>query len=107
MKSPLTVDKETCKKYDITPDIEPSPMQKLAFVQNQLQELQTMQWRARVDILHATRLTESDNEVLKNKGLQQIATHINEAQQFSGAIRMIKQLVDELRTEYPELAIEE
>lgn len=103
MKSPLALDKETVKKYKITEDVDVPPVVKLSFLQNQLQELQQMQWRSRVDILHATRLTESENEVLKNKGLQQLGTHGNEVQQFTGAIKMIKQLIDELRQEYPDL----
>lgn len=107
MKSPLSIDKETVKKYDITEDVDVPPLTKLAFLQNQLGELQAMQWRSRVDILHATRLTESDNEVLKHKGHNNMAQHVNEVQQSVGAIKMIKQLIDELRKEYPELQPEE
>lgn len=106
MKSPLSLDKETVKKYQITGDLDVSPVQKIGFLQDQLEQLQAMQWRSRVDILHATRLTESDNEVLKNKGHQNLATHINEVQQSVGAIAMIKQLIEELRQEYPELQVE-
>lgn len=107
MQSPLAVDKQTVKKYKISEDIELSPVQKLSFLQNQLQEILMMQWRSRVDIIHATRLSESDNEILKNKGLQNKGQHINEVEQATGAIRMIKKLIDELRKEYPDLAVEE
>lgn len=107
MKSPLSIDKETVKKYGITQENEVPPVQKLAFLQNQLQELQAMQWRARVDIIHATRLTESSNEVLKHKGHNNMAQHVNEVEQSTGAIAMIKKLIDELREEYPELKVGE
>lgn len=105
MQSPLSIDKETVKKYKITPEIEISPVQKLSFLQNQLQELQAMQWRSRVDIIHATRLTEADNDVLKHKGHNNMAQHVNEVEQSTGAIAMIKKLIDELREEYPELKV--
>ena len=103
MKSPLAVDKETIKKYDITEDIDVSPMMKLSFLETQLQEIQHAMWRARVDIIHATRLTESTNETLKNKGYQNMADHVNQVQQFTGAIRMLHVMIDELKEEYPEL----
>lgn len=107
MQSPLSIDKQTVKKYKITKELDVSPVQKLGFLQAQLQDLQAMQWRSRVDIIHATRLTESDNEVLKHKGHNNMATHVNEVEQATGAIAMIKQLIDELRKEYPELQVEE
>lgn len=106
MKSPLSVDKQTIKKYDITPDIDLSPVQKLSFLQDQLSEIKAIQWRARVDIIHATRLTESTNDTLKHKGHNNMAEHINQVEQFTGAIRMVQKLIDELREEYPELKAE-
>lgn len=103
MKSPLAVDKETVKKYEITKDIDVSPMLKLSFLETQFQEIQHAMWRARVDIIHATRLTESTNETLKNKGFQNMADHVNQVQQFSGALKMLLVMIDELKKEYPEL----
>lgn len=107
MKSPLTFDKETVKKYGITPDLDVPPMIKMGFLQEQITQLHHMQWRARVDMAHATRMAESDNEVLKNRGLQNLAQHINEVQQSVSAIKMIKEFIVELRAEYPELALED
>jgi len=106
MKSPLALDKETAKKYGITPELDVSPMIKLSFLETQLQEIQHAMWRARVDIIHATRLTESKNETLKNKGFQNMADHVNQVQQFTGAIKMIQDFIVELREEYPELKAE-
>lgn len=107
MKSPLELDKQNVKKYDITDDIEISPVQKLGFLQDQLAELQSMLWRSRVDILHAERLTETENQVLQHKGHNNMAEHINAVEQATGAIRMIKTLIEELREEYPELKVED
>lgn len=103
MKSPLAVDKELVKEFKIPKDIELHPRQKLAYLEEQLHQLQSMQWRSRVDVIHAERLIESDIEALRTKGLQNITTHKNEVQQFTGAIVMIKKLIEELRNEYPEL----
>ena len=103
MKSPLALDKETVEKYVITKDIDVSPMVKLSFLETQLNEIQHAMWRASVDIIHATRLTESTNETLKNKGFQNMADHVNQVQQFTGAIKMLQTLIKELKKEYPEL----
>lgn len=103
MKSPLAVDKETVKNYNITEDLDVSPMLKLSFLETQLSEIQHAMWRARVDIIHATRLTESNNATLKNKGFQNMADHVNQVEQFTGAIKMIKTFIEELKKEYPEL----
>jgi hypothetical protein len=107
MQSPLALDKETVKKYKITQDMEPTPLQKLAFLREQLDQIKSMQWRARVDVIHATRLSESDNEILKNKGLQNKGTHLNEVEQSAGAIAMTNKFIEELIAEYPELQPEE
>lgn len=106
MKSPLELDKETVKKYKIPTSVDPSPVAKIGFLQDQLEQIQAMHWRSRVDMLHAARLQESDNEVLREKGLSNMATHRNEVVQSIGAIEMLKQLIEELREEYPELKIE-
>lgn len=105
MKSPLALDRETVKKFNIKDDV--APVAKMSFLQDQLQQLEATMWRSRIDILHATRLTESINDTLKQKGHQQLATHLNEVAQFTGAIEMIKTLINELRQEYQELQVEE
>lgn len=103
MKSPLIADKENVKKFNIPKSVELHPRQKLAFLEEQLHQLKSMHWRSRVDILHATRMSESDNEVLKSKGLQNLGNHINEVQQTIGGIEMITKLIEELRKESPDL----
>ncbi len=103
MISPLAVDKETVEKFSIPKEIELHPRQKKAFLEAQLHELKSAQWRARVDIMHAKRLQESDNLVLKNKGLQNESEHTNQVQQFTGGIVMIQQLIEELDKENPDM----
>lgn len=103
MKSPLALDQETVKKYSIPKEVELHPRQKKAFLEEQLQQLKALHWRARVDMLHAKRLSEDDNDVLKNKGLQNYSQHLNEVQQTIGGIQMVQQLLDELNAQHPEV----
>lgn len=103
MKSPLSVDQATVKEFKIPKSIELLPRQKIAFLEAQLHELKSAQWRARVDVVHAMRLQESPIEALKNKGLQNIVEHKNQVQQFTGGILMIQTFIDELRKEHPNL----
>ena len=106
MKSPLAVDKATAKKYGITSDIDVSPMLKISYLQTQYEEIQHQLWRSRIDAVHATRLAESENEVLKAKGNNNYASHVNEVQQFVGALHMLNLMISELKEEYPELKAE-
>lgn len=103
MKSPLAVDIATAKKYGITPEIDVTPILKLSYLQTQYEEIQHQLWRSRVDAVHATRLAESENEVLKAKGNNNYASHVNEVQQFVGALHMLRTMIEELQVEYPEL----
>lgn len=99
MKSPLAIDKETIKEFKIPPEVELSPRQKLAFLEAQLGELKAMQWRSRVDVVHAKRLQESPIEALQAKGNNNIVEHKNQVQQFTGGIVMIQKMIEELREE--------
>lgn len=103
MISPLAVDKQTVKEFKITPDADIPPVRKLAFLQAQLEELQAQAWRERVNVVHAVRLQKSDIEALRMKGNNNLMEHKNAVQQFTGGIVMIKQFIEELRAEYPEL----
>lgn len=107
MKSPLSADKATVKEYKIPKEVELHPRQKLAFLEDQLHQLKTLHWRARVDMLHSKRLQEEKNEVLKNKGFQNYATHLNEVQQTIGGIKMISDLVEELKNDNPGIVADE
>jgi len=103
MKSPLQVDKDTVKEFNIPPEAELHPRQKLAFLENQLHELKSMAWRARVDVVHAKRLQESPIEALQTKGNNNMLEHKNQVQQFTGGILMIQKMIEELRDENPDI----
>lgn len=103
MKSPLSVDKDTVKEYKIPKEIELHPRQKLAFLEEQLHQLKSLHWRARVDMLHAKRLQEDANPTLREKGLSNMATHRNEMQQTIGGIKMVSDFIEELKAENPDL----
>lgn len=101
MKSPLELDQETVKEFEVPQEVELHPRQKLAFLEEQLHQLKALHWRARVDMLHAKRLQEDENPTLREKGLSNMATHRNEMQQTVGGILMISKLVEELKRESP------
>jgi hypothetical protein len=105
-KDPVGVDKQTLKNLGIKEDTV-SPVRKLAYLQEQLGQLETMFWRARTDVVHAKRLQQSDVLALKNKGLERETAHMNEIEQFYGGMIMVKRMVEQLREEYPELAVED
>ncbi len=107
LDNPLAIDKATVANYKIDDSIELSPLQKLAFVRDQLEQIQHMHYRARVDMLHAQRLQEDENQTLREKGLSNMAQHRNEVEQTIGAIKMLQKLIEELRKEYPELKKED
>jgi len=107
MKSPLAVDERIVKEFKIEPEFDVAPVKKLGFLQGQLQELEGAFWRARVDVIHAERLQESDIEAIRNKGFNNMSEHKNQVAQFYGGIKMIRQLIDELRAKHPELQVEE
>lgn len=103
MKSPLQADKDTVKEYKVPKEVELHPRQKLAFLEEQLHQLKSLHWRARVDMLHAARLQEDENPTLREKGLSNMAQHRNEMQQTIGGIKMINQFIEELKSEHPEV----
>jgi hypothetical protein len=103
MVSPLAQDKLTVKEYKVPPTVELHPRQKLAYLEEQRNQIKAMHWRARVDMLHAKRLQESSNEVLKNKGYSNYAQHLNEMEQSIGAISMLDKYIDEFKKENPGL----
>lgn len=99
MATPLLQDKQTIKEFGLTEVHELPADQKLAFLQAQRQELKSGIWRERVNVLHALRLQEDDNETLKNKGLSNITEHKNTIKQFKGAIDTLDTLIKEIEAE--------
>lgn len=105
--SPLAIDKQTVKELKIDTTMDVSPIRKLAFLQAQLEEMESVAWRERVNIVHAARLQQSDIEAIRLKGNNNMVEHKNTAKQFAEGIAMIKQFIRELRETYPELQVEE
>ena len=103
MFSPLEKYKELAVKYHVTDDIDLTPVAKLSYLETQKNEIQHVLWRSLTDAIHATRLQSEDNEVLKAKGNNNYAQHVNEVQQFVGALNMLNKFIEELKEEYPEL----
>lgn len=103
MKSPLAQDKATVQELNIPKEVELHPRQKLAFLEEQLHQLQAMHFRSRIDMLHAKRLQESKNEVLKNKGFTNMSEHKNAVEQSIGGIQMISKLIEEIKADNPGL----
>jgi hypothetical protein len=107
LKNPLSVDQKLVKELGIPKEAEISPVKKLGFLQGQLEEMEAQAWRERVNVIHAERLILDTDEAIKHKGNNNIMEHKRLVRQFTGGILMIKDLIKELREEYPELAIEE
>lgn len=105
--NPLAIDKEHVKELKIPAQAELSPVHKLTFLQNQLEEFKLQAWRSRVDAIHAKRLIQSDVEALQNKGHQNLSEHKNAAIRLSEGIVMTARLIEQLREEYPELQVED
>jgi len=97
--SPLSQDKEIVKELELTPEMDLPTDQKLAFIQAQIVELRNMAWRERVNILHALRLKDDKNEVMRMKGETNIVEHRNAVRQFTGAITTLLVLQKELEAE--------
>jgi len=101
MIDPLKLDKANVKEYKIPKEVELHPRQKLAFLEDQLNQIKSLHWRSRVDMLHAARLQEDSNPTLKDKGYSNMAQHRNEVQQTIGGILMLTKLIEDLKNENP------
>lgn len=99
MASPLQQDKEIVKEFGLTEVHELPADQKLAFLQAQRQELKAGVWRERINVLHALRLQEDENEALRAKGNNNIVEHKNTIKQFAGGIDTLDALIKELEAE--------
>ena len=97
--SPLSQDKETAKEFKLSEVHELPKDQKLAFLQSQRQELLNGVWRERVNVLHARRLIEDENETMRNRGLNNITEHKHTLRQFAGGIDTLDALIKELENE--------
>lgn len=94
--SPLEFDKATVKEFGITPETEPSVDWQKTFIRAQIDEMQRLSYRTRTDLIHATRLTKSPNEVIAEKARDNVRNGRNDLKQFVGAIETFNQLLKEL-----------
>ena len=100
---PLKVDKDQVKKLKIPKEVELHPRQKLAYLEDQMQQIKAMHWRSRVDVIHAKRLQESPVEALATKGNNNLMEHVNAVEQTIGGIVMLNKLIQQLKDENPGL----
>lgn len=104
--NPLGVIKKTLKDLNI-PEEAFDPRRMMVFLQAQNDEFKTLVHRYLFDTVHSTRLSESDVEALKNKGLSNLTENKNMVTQFYGGLQVTQKAMDQLREEYPELQPEE
>ena len=97
--SPLSEDKQTVKEFNLKDYHELPKDQKLHFLQAQRQELLNGVWRERVNVLHAKRLQQDENEAMRTKGNNNIVEHKHMVRQFAGGLDTIKALLEELEAE--------
>lgn len=105
--NPLAVYKELVEELKLPEGSEPTPFQKVSFLQAQLEEFRSQAWRSVVDALHAKRLMQSPIEALQLKGNNNLAEHKNAAVRLSEGILMTQKFIEQLRDEHPELRVEE
>lgn len=107
LTNPLAVDKEISAELKIPAEADPTPIQKLSFLQEQLEQFKAQAWRSRVDAIHARRLMQSEHEALRLKGNNNLSEHKNAAVRLSEGIVMTQRFIEQLREEHPELRIED
>lgn len=94
--SPSEIDKKTVKEFKIQPKHEIAKDVKLAYIQEQVTALKQTIWRTRIDILHAQRLMDDENEIMQSKGHEQMTNHRNSLKQFLGAVDTLVLLQEEM-----------
>ena len=104
--SPLEIDEEMVKELKLPAAAEPTPLQKISYLQSQLEEFKAQAWRSRVDAIHARRLMQSDVEAIRLKGNNNLSEHKNAAVRLSEGIIMTERFIEQLREKYPELQVE-
>lgn len=94
--SPLEFDKDTIKEFGITDKTEPNKDWKTVFIQGQIDELQKLSWRTRIDLIHSEKLSQSPNETLAEKARQNRLNGRNDLKQFITAIETLQTLLEEM-----------
>lgn len=94
--SPLEFDKATVKEFGITEDTEPRLEWKIDYIRTQIEEMRRLSYRTRTDMIQATRLTSSTNEVIAEKARANVISGKSDLKQFTGAIETFNTLLKEL-----------
>ena len=97
--SPLSEYKELVKEFDLKDYHQLPADRRIAFLQAQREELLGGIWREAVNVLHAKRLQKDENEVLRNKGNNNITEHKHMVKQFAGGVDTVDTLIKELEAE--------
>lgn len=108
MKSPLDVYKEVVKEYGVKDEQTVSPVGKLTYIQEQLGQQRAVINRLLFDIATAQyHMENAKDPIVKDAHRKKSDDFKNDLRSLLGASEVNIKLIDELRKEYSELAIEE
>lgn len=93
----VAMDAAVRAEYGITDDIDVSNDQKVLFIKQQIDEMQRMLWRERVDIILSSRLMNDPSDTLAEKGRQTNNEKRHNARQIAMAITTLQNFLKQLR----------
>lgn len=96
MPSPLEYDAKIKKEFGIDDSIEIDNVIKLAYTRAQIEELQKMLWRQRVELIMAEEQVKSSDPVVSNNALPKLMEYKFTIKQFVTSIKVLTALKDEL-----------
>ena len=107
-QSPLSIYQEIVKEFGVTDEHNVSPVGKLTYVQEQVQQQKAILNRLLFDLTTSIyNQNEAKDETTKDAHGQKGDSYRNDIRQIHAAIKTNLQLIDELRAEYEELQIVE
>lgn len=102
MKSPLEIDKDTVKEFAIKPEHDLNTGQKLIFLNAQKNEMQTVLWRNRMDLIIAMNQVEDLNkqgkEELAGEHAKNVLTYRSTIKQLVLSVTIINKLIKEVES---------
>lgn len=108
MPSPLEIYKSVVKEFGVEDKYTVSPVGKLTYNQEQIQQKRTIINRLLFDITTAEiQQANAKDETTKNAHRSKADSYKADLRQLLATVKSDLEIVDELRKEYPELAIEE
>lgn len=107
-KSPLSVYKEVVKEFEVEDSQNVSPTGKMTYVQEQLAQQKAVINRLLFDIATARfHMAEATDPQVKDAHRKKSDDFVGDLRSLLGAAKVNIKLIEELRKEYPELAVEE